>query len=286
MSQVVACPKCRKQYRVDDKSIGKNMKCPACQTVFQAKAAATVAATGQTAAAARPQTTASPQEWARYGLDGPLHGSPQLFPPATPQGPDPLSNHIVQDPGFAYVDIEQVRRDRIAAERKRTKLSADDPLEKFKADEKEGKQKTFKQQKAGYLSSYTLFDLEGRINRKKFWLSALFSGLILSAAVFGALLFYFLVLFMLGVDPPNQTQRNLDITTLIPLLLIMLVAGCISFWISIALHVKRYHDLGHPGTRFLLSFIPIIGGIWVLIECGFQEGQRTPNEYGPDPLAR
>lgn len=287
MSQVVACPKCRKQYRIDDKSIGKKMKCPACQTVFQAQAAATVTTAGQSApAAARPQPGPPLQEWARYGLDGPLPGSPQLFPPAAPQGPDPLSNHVVQDPGFAYVDIEQVRRDRIAAERKRAKLTADDPLERFKADEKEGKQKLLKQQNAGYLSAYTLFEMEGRINRKKFWLSALFSGLILIAAVIGALLLYMLALFVLGVDLPRQNQRNADITPLIPLFIIFLLAGCISFWISIALHVKRYHDLGHPGTRFLLTLIPIIGPIWVLIECGFQEGQRKTNEYGPDPLAR
>lgn len=284
MSQVVACPKCRKQYRIDDKAIGKNMKCPSCQSVFQARPGAVAVTNSQAVPAARPQPAAAPQEWARFGLDGPLPGSPQLFPPVAPHGPDPLANHIVQDPGFALVDIEKVRRDRIAGERKILKQTEVDPLAKFHADEELKKQKNSKQRSAGYLSSFTLFELEGRINRKKFWLSALYSGLIFYAVLFAVLGIYFLVLYLVGVNFSNLNNRNADLTPLIPLVLIMTVAGCLSAWISLALHVKRYHDLGHPGARICLSFIPIIGAIWVLIECGFQEGQKSSNQYGANPL--
>jgi uncharacterized membrane protein YhaH (DUF805 family) len=35
----------------------------------------------------------------------------------------------------------------------------------------------------------------------------------------------------------------------------------------------------------LSVFVPVIGGLWYLIECGFLRGTPGPNAYGPDPLA-
>jgi uncharacterized membrane protein YhaH (DUF805 family) len=32
-------------------------------------------------------------------------------------------------------------------------------------------------------------------------------------------------------------------------------------------------------------FVPIIGAIWLLVECGFLRGTEGPNNYGPDPIA-
>ena len=40
-----------------------------------------------------------------------------------------------------------------------------------------------------------------------------------------------------------------------------------------------------PGWWVLIGLIPIVGFWWVLIECGFLQGDDGPNEYGPDPLA-
>lgn len=260
------------------------MKCPACQTVFQAGASTPVIEQGAASAGARTQTVAATQEWARYGLDGPLPVTPQLFPATSPHGPDPLANHVVEDPGFAQVDVQRVRMERIARERKTQLQTEVDPLEKFHADEEQRQQKFERQQKSGYLSAFTLFEFEGRISRKKFWLGGLFSGLIMVAAVLVALGIYFLALYLLDIDLPNTKQRNADLTPLIPLFLITLVAGCLTIWVLFALLVKRMHDLGRAGSRLYLLLIPIIGQIWILIECGFHEGQKSTNTYGPDPL--
>jgi len=31
--------------------------------------------------------------------------------------------------------------------------------------------------------------------------------------------------------------------------------------------------------------IPVIGGLWTLIECGFLDGTPGSNKYGPSPKA-
>ncbi len=49
--------------------------------------------------------------------------------------------------------------------------------------------------------------------------------------------------------------------------------------------MKRYHDRNKSGWWVLIVFVPVIGGLWYLIECGFLRGTPGPNNYGPDPLA-
>jgi uncharacterized membrane protein YhaH (DUF805 family) len=218
-----------------------------------------------------------------------LAQTPQLFPPAVAQGPDPLANHVVDNPGFVAVDIEEIRRARLAAiarNRYAEAMKGGSALDALAEEDDVKKRAASKKRKGGYLTSDTLFGLVGRINRKKFWLSALFAGLLMSGGVLLAILFYTLILYSLDIDLPKRGQRNVSIWPMVPIFLIVIVTGVIGTWISIALHVKRYHDLGRPGSRFLLALIPLVGEIWVLVECGFQPGQPGTNAYGPDPLRK
>lgn len=51
---------------------------------------------------------------------------------------------------------------------------------------------------------------------------------------------------------------------------------------SIAVVVRRLHDTGRSGGYYFISFIPLIGSIWLLaLMC--QEGDYGDNAYGPDP---
>ncbi|MGA0600896.1 DUF805 domain-containing protein [Caulobacter sp. KR2-114] len=52
---------------------------------------------------------------------------------------------------------------------------------------------------------------------------------------------------------------------------------------SLALQVKRWHDRDKTGWMVLIAFIPLIGALWTLIECGFLDGTPGPNKYGPSP---
>ena len=53
---------------------------------------------------------------------------------------------------------------------------------------------------------------------------------------------------------------------------------------SIAVGVRRLHDLGRSGWWLLIILIPLIG-ILILLYFFVQKGTAGPNEHGPDPLA-
>ena len=100
-------------------------------------------------------------------------------------------------------------------------------------------------------------DFSGRARRTEYWMFALFYCLALLAALlldslFGTVaLFYVIAIFGL----------------LLP---------------SIAVSVRRLHDLGKSGWFQLIILIPIVGGIWFLVlMC--TDGNPANNEYGPNP---
>ena len=49
---------------------------------------------------------------------------------------------------------------------------------------------------------------------------------------------------------------------------------------SIAVAIRRLHDVGKSGWMLLVVFIPLLGGIWLLVlYC--TDSQPGDNEYGP-----
>lgn len=52
----------------------------------------------------------------------------------------------------------------------------------------------------------------------------------------------------------------------------------------IAIHVRRFHDLGYSGWWYLLSFIPYVGSLVVLVMMCLPS-QEGGNKYGPHPYA-
>lgn len=64
-----------------------------------------------------------------------------------------------------------------------------------------------------------------------------------------------------------------------------LIGGLYSLFIllpSVAVLVRRLHDIGRTGWWVLLSLIPVIGVV-VLLFFAASEGMHGDNEYGPDP---
>jgi uncharacterized membrane protein YhaH (DUF805 family) len=114
-----------------------------------------------------------------------------------------------------------------------------------------------------------LLSFEGRINRARYW-----TGIVVIIVVeVIALAISAIIGFILG---------NNIVTTLIGILAMIVCVAMI--WPSIALGVKRFHDRNKSGWWVLIAFVPVIGGLWYLIECGFLEGTKGPNQFGPDPL--
>ena len=60
--------------------------------------------------------------------------------------------------------------------------------------------------------------------------------------------------------------------------------GCVITWSILAISAKRWHDRDKSGWWNLVGFIPLIGSIWSLVECGFLSGTNGSNRFGGNPL--
>jgi uncharacterized membrane protein YhaH (DUF805 family) len=114
-----------------------------------------------------------------------------------------------------------------------------------------------------------LFNFDGRINRAKFW-----TGIVVIIVIE---LIAMAVLAIVGAILGNNVVTTL-ISIIVGLVCLVLI------WPSIALGVKRFHDRNKSGWWVLIALVPLIGGLWYLIEAGFLEGTKGPNQFGPDPL--
>jgi uncharacterized membrane protein YhaH (DUF805 family) len=107
-----------------------------------------------------------------------------------------------------------------------------------------------------------LFSFKGRVPRKTYWL-------------------YIIACITVGVFPflsfvnMDREERELYIN----------IVGVLFIWPSIAIQVKRWHDIDSSGAWFLVNFVPVIGGLWALIANGFIRGTNGDNFYGQDPYA-
>ena len=62
------------------------------------------------------------------------------------------------------------------------------------------------------------------------------------------------------------------------------IGGIVHFIPSLAVLVRRLHDVGKSGWFYFIFLIPIIGIIWLLVSI-CTEGQKEDNKWGSDPKA-
>ncbi|MFK0237961.1 DUF805 domain-containing protein [Streptomyces vinaceus] len=102
-------------------------------------------------------------------------------------------------------------------------------------------------------------DFSGRARRQEFWMFCLFNiGVAIIVAIIDAVIGANMIIYGLYI-----------LAIIVP---------------SIALAVRRLHDIGKSGWWYFITFVPVIGGIWLLVLFA-TEGQPQPNEYGPNPKA-
>ena len=58
-----------------------------------------------------------------------------------------------------------------------------------------------------------------------------------------------------------------------PISLLWPLATLALAWVSFASVVRRFHDRGKSGWWALLYFMPFIGWLWIIIECGLLPGK-------------
>lgn len=118
------------------------------------------------------------------------------------------------------------------------------------------------------------FSFEGRINRAKYWR--------IKIGIFLANFFFHI---WVAVQHSHEALRRPP-TEIGDWILIggLIVVTVVSLVVSIATDVKRFHDRDKSGWWVFIVFIPVIGAVWLLIECGFLPGTVGSNRFGTDPL--
>ncbi|GHT24077.1 hypothetical protein FACS189430_08380 [Bacteroidia bacterium] len=114
-------------------------------------------------------------------------------------------------------------------------------------------------------------DFSGRARRKEFWMFALFNWIciLIWAFVWG-------LVFGLTVDmnSPGKIAAAISFAYYVYLIAVMLP--------SLAVVVRRLHDLGKSGWWLFIAFIPLVGGVWLFVLMCL-EGQTEGNRYGANP---
>ena len=106
-------------------------------------------------------------------------------------------------------------------------------------------------------------DFNGRARRKEYWMFVLF----------------YIIFAITAMVLDNVLGIAIDGIGYGPLYGLYLLAIIIP---SIAVGVRRLHDIGKSGWMMLIIFIPLIGGIWLLV-LFVTDGNHGENEYGANP---
>jgi uncharacterized membrane protein YhaH (DUF805 family) len=107
-------------------------------------------------------------------------------------------------------------------------------------------------------------DFSGRSRRKEYWYFQLFNAIVM----------IFLGLFAVAFSDQGKPA-------MIPFGL-MSVYGLVLFVPSLAVTVRRLHDIGRSGWWYFIAFVPLIGGL-ILFVFMLLDGDPERNEYGPNP---
>jgi uncharacterized membrane protein YhaH (DUF805 family) len=113
------------------------------------------------------------------------------------------------------------------------------------------------------LQKYTVFS--GRARRKEYWMFVLVNFFIIIALE--------IVMFILGSMDDNLMLIGSGLLSLY---------GLYIFLPTLAVAVRRLHDVGKSGWWYFIALVPFIGGIWLLILFA-SDSQPGENQYGPNP---
>ena len=103
-----------------------------------------------------------------------------------------------------------------------------------------------------------LFSPVGRINRAKFW------AVLVPVVALG---FVLQVLFEIAKLVEDRAWP----------FFVLCVPAFLLVWICWVIQCKRWQDQGKSPTpwRILLNFVPVIGTLWILVECGMLGMSRS-----------
>jgi len=113
-----------------------------------------------------------------------------------------------------------------------------------------------------------LFDHNGRVGRKEYWLFTLF-GIIYSVIV---------QLIMAAVIGGAMVAGSAGLGIMGGLLTLLFIVPVL--YASIIMQIKRLHDLNQVGWLVLINLVPYVGALGMIIWLGFVPGTQGPNKFG------
>ena len=119
-------------------------------------------------------------------------------------------------------------------------------------------------------------DFSGRSRRKEYWMFVLFQVIVFSALAILAVIFGGLGEYSSGGELPAGALLFIGILVLFALAI---------FIPSLAVQIRRLHDIDKSGWWILLGLIPIVNyiGSFVLLVFYCLDGTKGENRFGPDP---
>lgn len=106
-------------------------------------------------------------------------------------------------------------------------------------------------------------NFSGRARRKEYWMFVLFN------IIFGTV--------ALILD--NVLGITMELIPYGPIYILYVLVILVP---SIAVSIRRLHDVGKSAWMLLIALIPFIGAIWLLVLM-MMDSQPGENQYGPDP---
>ncbi len=107
------------------------------------------------------------------------------------------------------------------------------------------------------------FDLEGRARRKEYWMFTLFN-----------VIFAIVLRFLDDLFGTVSSDGRIGLFGGIYIIAVLIP--------SLAVSVRRLHDIGKSGWYYLIGLIPIVGPL-ILLVWFCTEGERNSNGWGEDP---
>jgi uncharacterized membrane protein YhaH (DUF805 family) len=107
-------------------------------------------------------------------------------------------------------------------------------------------------------------EFSGRSRRKEYWYFQLFNAIVM----------IFLGLFAVAFSDQGKPA-------MIPFGF-MFTYGFVVFVPSIAVTIRRLHDIGKSGWWYCIAFVPFIGGL-ILLVLTLLDSEPDRNQYGPNP---
>ena len=114
-------------------------------------------------------------------------------------------------------------------------------------------------------------DFSGRARRKEYWMFVLFNSIFAFAWAF----LFTLVFALVGNYRYEDEITNASVMANLSYMIIMMLP-------SMAVTVRRLHDIGKSGWMILIGLIPFVGSVWLFVLM-LMDGQPEENKYGQNP---